>query len=298
MCGAPPGRRPRRLRPPARPAPVHLADGPAARLPGEVRPGGAPQARGRAGADRRHVLVVGGDPRLQPPGAEPGGARSAAPHVARDVRRDHAPARGGTRGAPAGSGARRPGAGLLLRLRFRRRRGGDQDGVPVLEEPRRKAPGHAAHGPRRLSRRHLRRDVGLRPGDGDARPLPGAPAGAALCASPGAGLRRGVERTVDRRVREAADGEQRAHRRRDPGADRPGGGGDVDVLPALSPARAAALRPGGGAADPRRDRHRLRADRQALRLRTRRRGAGHPLPRQGADGRLRQPGRHAGDAGR
>ena len=33
--------------------------------------------------------------------------------------------------------------------------------------------------------------------------------------------------------------QQRAHRRRDPGADRPGGGGDVAVLAALSPARAA-----------------------------------------------------------
>ena len=88
-------------------------------------------------------------------------ARGAAgAHVARDVRRPDA--RAGDR-AGAASGGADPGAArarLLRRLRLGRRRGRDQD-LPAGGRARTRAPAGAA---RRLPRRHLRRDVGLRPG--------------------------------------------------------------------------------------------------------------------------------------
>ena len=138
-------------------------------LPGALRAAagrlgarGAPEARRRARADRRHVLVVVCDPRLPPSRARRRRPRAARADGARDVRRAHARAGGAAGGAPGGARARRAGAGVLRRLRLGLGRGRDQ-AVPAV--PARGGPSRAhaaADRAGRLPRRHVRRDGRLR----------------------------------------------------------------------------------------------------------------------------------------
>ncbi len=141
-------------------APPPLAGRADARLP--HRPGRRPRA------DRRHRLVVERLPRIQPPAYRECVARQLAimPHVmfgglVHEPALDLASATGG-------DGSRRLDARLLLRFRVGRRRGRAQDRAAILAKRRknRQRPIPLLH--RRLSRRHVRRDVGLRPREVDA----------------------------------------------------------------------------------------------------------------------------------
>ena len=70
----------------------------------------------------------------------------------------HSSSGGGTGGAARRASCRRADAGVLLRQRIDRRRSGDEDGVPVLGQPRAVAT-HVHRAAPCVSRRHRRRDV-------------------------------------------------------------------------------------------------------------------------------------------
>ena len=166
---------------------------------------------------------------------------------------------------------------VLRGLGKRVRRGRDQARPAVLA---RRAP-HAADLARRLPRRHVRGDGGLRPRRRHALDVEGLARGARLRAAPGVDAGVGASRPSAVRATHAG--------RRDRRADR--AGRRRHALPPARVRRAAAraVRRARDPAGPGRDRDRLRPHRRAVR-RPRRR---HPVRRQGADGRLHDAG---GDA--
>ena len=194
--------------------------------------------------------------------------------------------------APSGLAAR-----LLLRLGLGGRRGRDQDGAAVLV---RGAAGRA--------RRACSRSAAATTATPSARWRCATRSTACTSASgrfspqhlfadrPAQPLRRARASPATSTALQRSSRRTRRARRGDPRADRAGRRRHVVLLRRL-PARAcASSATARRAADRRRDRHRLRPHRAAVRLRARRHRAGHPVPRQGADRRLPEPGRDARDA--
>ena len=181
--------------------------------------------------------------------------------------------------------ARRPRADarLLLRQRLDGQRDRPEDGVPVPQDPRRRAAHQVRVLGHELPRRHDRLGLGRR-----HRPLPHALPAAAVRRDPhGARRHRGPgadPRAARPRGRRADHGAARPGRRRHPAAPR--------RLPARG---AGAVRQVRHHHDLRRGRDRLRAHRHDVRLRAGGRRARPDERGQGADGRLHAAGRDAGD---
>ncbi len=277
-------------RPGARLAPLRLRGRSAAGAAGGVGQRDPAAVGGRARAGGRDVVVVGGDPRVRPPGPEPGAARPGGPDGARDVRRTD-PRAGGAAGPAAGRD--HPDfadPGVLRRLRLGVGRGRGEDGAAVLAGSRPAGPAAAAHRAWRLPRRHHRGDVGLRPGDRHARPVPGLGAAAGLCRAPPPPLRRAGARLRSRRGRQPARPVRRAAGGRDRRADRAGRRRDAVLRPGVPDPAGRAVPRGRRTAAARRDRHRLRPDRALVRQRVGRGGARRTVRGQGVDRRLPDDG--------
>ena len=309
MCphhACPPSRRrTRRARPGVAVAPLRPAGRPCA-VRGPRRRRRRARARGRRRAarrgDRRHELVVVRRARARPPRPRRGPARAGRPLQPRHVRRPDPRAGGG-----AGRGARphRPGparARVLRGLRVGVDRGGAQARGAGPGGPR--APRSAAirRAAGRLPRRHGRGDERLRPGGQHARvvPLAGARAGLPAAAArrglhgraPRSGARRGG-RGLGPRGR-GRRGRPRRRARGGRGRTRAAGGrGHVRLRPALPRGTAPHRRRARPAPGRRRDRHGVRPDRSAVRLRVGRRRTGRHVRRQGADRRDHDAGRGA-----
>ena len=162
---------------------------------------------------RRRVVAVVHRPRPRPSRDRRRGARAARPRGALDDARPLAPRRGAAGRAPGGDRAGGPGARVLLRQRLHGRRGGREDGLPVLAAARPDAADRVHLPARRLPRRHDRLGLGRRD-----RPLPRDLPQAAVRDPP----RRARGR---RRHAAAAGGARRARGRRDRRAARAGSGG-------------------------------------------------------------------------
>jgi len=246
-------------------APVLLDDRPDADVSRRVGKGRDAPARhpgwpGRG--DRRNVVVVVCDPRLCRGRARCSRRGSDRPDEPRDVRRPH-PQTGDRPGTEAGRPD--PGAAaarVLRRLGICRGRGRPEDGLAGARRCR-TAPPQALHHPRRLPRRHLRRDERLRPRWRHARDVPGAgarqrlrpPTARRAGSVPGRPGDAGLGGIDSRTVRRA----RRGHRRGHPRAGAARGGWDARLQPARRPR---AGRPGPrarGVGRLRRDRDRLLA---------------------------------------
>ena len=130
-----------------------------------------------------------------------------------------------------------------------------------------------AHLARRLPRRHRPPDERVRPRRRDAQPVAGRAARTALRAPAARRVRRGRGPRLRRRAGRPDREQRRRARRRDRRAGGAGRGRHALPRPAL-PARAARADPGQRrAADLRRDRHRVRPHRRAVRRRPRRESA-------------------------
>ena len=196
--------------------------------------GHAYRPRRRSRADRRDRVVVDRLPRLQPPPHPRRRRRPARAHAPRDVRRPRQRARAQT-GPPARRHAPRSARpGVLLGLRVGG--GGDraQDGAAVLAQPGSARAPPLRELPGRLSRRHLRRDVGVRSRGGHAQPVRRCAAGTARRAT---ARGRGGHRRLRRLPRPPRGGRGGGHRR----AAGPGRG--RDALPRAGGAEHAAPRP-------------------------------------------------------
>ena len=239
----------------------------------------------RARTDRRHRVVVDRLPRLQSSPYPGGGRPPGRPHAACHVRRAGARA-GADAGAPARrAAARRSRPRVLLRVRLGLGRGRHEDGGAVLAQPGSPRPHPLRRLPRRLSRRHHRRDGGLRSGRRHAPAVPGL--------LPEQVMRRSAARRARPRRRSAHARapcrDARRHHRRAAGAGR----GRHAVSRCRDAAAAArARRPLRSAADLRRDLHRLRPHRHDVRLRGGGRRARHRHAVEGADRRHAAARRH------
>ena len=212
--------------------------GVAAPLLVESRERRAADARRRPRADRRHVVVVVRDPRL-PPARARRRARAQLERVAHVMF-------GGLTHEPAIELARRlveltPGAArarLLRRLGLGLGRGRDQD-VPAGARARGARGCWAA---RRLPRRHLRRDVGVRPGRRHAPPVRGVLPGHLFAPRPPGGVDAALEPLYEDALRElfARHGDELAAAIVEPVVQ--GAGGMWFYSPAVPGAAARALR--------------------------------------------------------
>ena len=148
-------------------------------------------------------------------------------------RRRRAPLRASRRAHAVGSRARLP-----ERLGLGGGRDRDQDGAPDLARARASGEAPPAHDPRRLSRRHVRGDGGVRSRDGHARTLRRRAPETPLRAATGDALWSAAR---GRRRRTLRGRSSRAHahgaRRGDPRADRPGRRGHVVLLGRLPEGR-------------------------------------------------------------
>ncbi len=266
---------------------------------------GPPRSRRRPIPRRRHEFVVGSGARVPPPGAGCGDHGSARPHESRDVRRPDARARGAVGRAAGHHHPGRSGPRLLLRLRFRLRRGGRQDVSAVLARPR---PAEQTTSPdvaRWVSRRHVHPDERVRSRGWNARGMVGRADRADLRRRPTtpprritpAAPRRITPAAPRRRLRRPADTGRTRPPRRDRRGDRRtrgAGRGRHEIPPPLVPRHAPTrVRRRGRAADLRRDRHRIRPDGNAVRGRRGGRDSRRPVRRQGTHRRLPVPGRDA-----
>ena len=182
----------------------------------------------RPGVPRRRLVAVVHRARPPAPGDRRGGARAARRGRALDHVGVVAPAGDRAGGAAAGGGAARgprADARLLQRQRLDGQRDRAEDGVPVVEDPRRGAADQVRVLGHELPRGHDRQRVGRRD-----RPVPLDVPAAAVRRDPGDARRC---RWPCARVRRARRRDRRDH----PGAAGPGRGGDAAWRPTATCAR-------------------------------------------------------------
>ena len=271
-------------------------------MPGTLRAAAGGQCRGRPAAagrrsraDRRDVQLVGGDPRLPAPGAGRGGHRPARPDEPRDVRRAH-PRAGDRSCARRWSRSRRPAwstcscatpgrSASRSRSRWRCSSGAR---AAAAAKQRLLTWRGGYHGDTFHPMSVCDPDGGMHSLWTGVLPeqvfLPMPPAGFDAPPDP-------VLPGPDRRRRWSGTADELAAVIVEPVVQ--GAGGMRFHHPGYLRGASRRLRPARRAADLRRDRHRLRAYRQVVRRRPRRRAPRHHVRRQGADRRLPE---HGGDA--
>ena len=235
-------------------------------------------SRRRPRAHRRHRVVVDRLPRLQPSAHPRRRRRAARAHAARDARRACARAGHVVGGTARGAVARRSRARVFHGVGLGLRRGCDEDGAAIPLESRRAGADALLELSRRLSWRHVRRDVRLR-SRGRHAPAVRRDVAEAARRAVAAGCRVGA------RLRASGCGARARAHGRDRRAARPSG--RRHAVPLARDARArrrdgAPVRP---AVDLRRDRGRFRPHGNALRLRAGWRRARHHHAVEGVDGR-------------